>query len=186
MPLRVTFDLQDDDLRYFRNSMKQAKDSALQISETEIIDKAEAMVEGVIASKPPAFVLQRIERLQALVNMVRDEEWALASKERKNVLAALAYFAEPNDMIPDEIPVLGYIDDAIMIELVVTELKHEIDAFEDFCKYRDDEKARQRNANLSREEYLTIKRRELHSRMRRRRTSVAASRGRSRTRVRLF
>ena len=50
-------------------------------------------------------------------------------------------------MIPDTIPVLGYIDDAIMIELVVKELRHEIEAFEDFSRYRRDLAARNRNAD---------------------------------------
>jgi uncharacterized membrane protein YkvA (DUF1232 family) len=186
MPLKVTFDLEDQDLRYFRNAMKEAREKAQSAGEKEIIDRADAMIEGVVAAKPPAFVMQRIERLKSLVGMLRDEEWALASQERRKVVTALAYFADPQDMIADDIPVLGYIDDAIMIELVVQELKHEIDAFEDFCKYRSDEKARQRNPNLSREEYIAIKRRELHERMRRRRTSLAARGGRARTRVRLF
>ncbi len=119
--------------------------------------------------------------------MVRDEEWQLAAKERKNVLAALAYFADPQDIIADSVPVLGYIDDAIMIELVVSELKHEIDSFNDFCKYRREEQARNRNPNLSRDDYLDIKRRELHNRMRRRRANVRSSAsGGKRTRVRLF
>jgi len=139
----------------------------------------------VKASKVPLFVMQRIEQLNALIDMARDQEWALASNERKNVLAALAYFADPQDIIPDDVPVLGYIDDAIMIELVVTELKHEIDAFNDFCRYRKEEKARNRNPNLSRDDYLTMKRRELHSRMRRRRSGSGSS-GARRTRIRLF
>ena len=46
---------------------------------------------------------------------------------------------------------------------------YENDAFVDFCRYRANERARNRNPNLSREEYLAIKRRELHARMRRRR-----------------
>ena len=185
MPLRVTFDLEDKDLRFFRASMKQAKSTAQQVSDDEILQKAEQMVEEVTSSKVPMFVMQRIEQLHALIDMARDEEWALASSERKNVLAALAYFADPQDIIPDDVPVLGYIDDAIMIELVVTELKHEIDAFNDFCRYRKEEKARNRNPNLSRDDYLTMKRRELHSRMRRRR-SRSGSGGARRTRVRLF
>ncbi|MEZ5561098.1 MAG: YkvA family protein [Pseudomonadales bacterium] len=187
MPLRITFDLEDADLRYFRNNMKQAKAAAQAISDDEILAKAEAMVDEVKATKTPAFVRQRIDQLNALIDMARDEEWALAAPERKNVIAALAYFADPHDMIPDNIPVLGYVDDAIMIELVVSELKHEIDAFNDFCRYRDDERARNRNPNLSRDEYLEIKRRELHSRMRRRRASAGSrSGGSGRTRIRLF
>jgi uncharacterized membrane protein YkvA (DUF1232 family) len=185
MSLRVTFDLDDKDLRFFRANMKQAKTAAKQVGEDEILLKAEQMVEEVKASKVPLFVMQRIEQLNALIDMARDQEWALASNERKNVLAALAYFADPQDIIPDDVPVLGYIDDAIMIELVVTELKHEIDAFNDFCRYRKEEKARNRNPNLSRDDYLTMKRRELHSRMRRRR-SGSGSGGARRTRIRLF
>jgi uncharacterized membrane protein YkvA (DUF1232 family) len=187
MPLRVTFDLEDKDLKYFRASMQQAKSKAEHADEVEILRRARQMVDDVRGQDIPAFVRQRLDRLQALIEMAQDEEWALASQERKNVLTALAYFADPEDMIPDNIPVLGYIDDAIMIELVVSELKHEIDAFEDFCRYRADERSRNRNPDLSREEYLAIKRRELHARMRRRRSAVGSRTGRSgRTRIRLF
>ncbi len=187
MPLRITFDLEDKDLRFFKSNMKRAQASANKASEAEIIGKAKAMIDEVSAQKVPAFVKQRITSLNSLIEMLHDAEWNLDAKERKNVLAALAYFADPEDIIPDNVPVLGYIDDAIMIELVVSELKHEIDAFEDFCRYRKEEKARKRNDNLSREEWLELKRQDLHSRMRRRRSSVRRSRtGSSRTRFRLF
>ena len=52
-----------------------------------------------------------------------------------------AYFADPQDMIPDSIPVLGFIDDAIMIELLTAELRPEIDAYNDFCRYRKEAKS---------------------------------------------
>ena len=187
MPLRVTFDLEDKDLRYFRASMKRARESATKASDAEIIERAEQMVKEVQNSTVPAFVLERVEKLTSLIAMIEDDEWSLAAQERKNVLAALSYFADPEDIIPDAVPVLGYIDDAIMIELVVTELQHEIDAFTDFCQYRKDEKARNRNPDLSRDEYLAIKRRELHSRMRRRRQSMRKrSTSSRRPRFRLF
>jgi uncharacterized membrane protein YkvA (DUF1232 family) len=129
-------------------------------------------------------VLQRIERLQVLIDMLRDDEWSLTDSERNNVVAALAYFADPEDIIPDNVPVLGYIDDAIMIELVVTELAHEIDAFEDFCRYRQEEASRNRNPDVSRDEWLASKRRDLHARMRRRRRNVSTRS--TRTHFRLF
>lgn len=186
MPLRVTFDLEDKDLKYFRSNMKRAKQTAEQVTESQILSRAADMVSQVKKQDVPAFVKERLDRLHSLVEMAKDEEWALASQERKNVLAALAYFADPEDIIPDDIPVLGYIDDAIMIELVVSELKHEIDAFEDFCRYRKEEGSRNRNPNVSRDEYLAMKRRELHARMRRRRSAVGSRTGGRRTRIRLF
>ncbi|MEM1435673.1 MAG: YkvA family protein [Pseudomonadota bacterium] len=188
MAIRITFDLEDKDLKYFRGIMKKAQEAADTGDESGIISKAREMVDEVSQSAVPAFVRQRVESVRNLVDMLEDEEWALETKERKNVLSALAYFSDPQDLIPDNVPVLGYIDDAIMIELVVSELKHEIEAFTDFCGYRDGEKARNRNQNLSREEYLAIKRRELHQRMRRRRQSARsrARRSGTRPRFRLF
>ncbi len=52
------------------------------------------------------------------------------------MLAALAYVCDPEDIIPDEIPGIGLLDDAVMIELVLRELRHTIEAYEDFCAYR--------------------------------------------------
>lgn len=187
MTLKITFDLADKDLKYFRDALNRARSAAEATGEQEILQKAAAMVEQVRSANVPAFVQKRLDRLNSLIDMVRDEEWALASKERRNVLVALAYFADPEDMISDDIPVLGYIDDAIMVELVVSELKPEIDAFEDFCRYRREEGSRNRNSNVSREQYLDMKRRQLHDRMRRRRSARrSGSAGSHRTRIRLF
>jgi len=184
MALRVTFDLEDKDLDFFRAQMKRVRDAAQRTSEAEVIASAEGMIKDVSESNVPSFVLQRIERLQVLIDMLRDDEWSLTESERNNVVAALTYFADPEDIIPDNVPVLGYIDDAIMIELVVIELQHEIDAFEDFCRYRQEEASRNRNPDISRDEWLAVKRRDLHARMRRRRRRVTTRS--QRTRIRLF
>ncbi|TDJ37910.1 MAG: DUF1232 domain-containing protein [Gammaproteobacteria bacterium] len=184
MALRVTFDLEDKDLDFFRAQMKRVRDAAQRTSEAEVIASAEGMIKDVSESNVPSFVLQRIERLQVLIDMLRDDEWSLTESERDNVVAALTYFADPEDIIPDNVPVLGYIDDAIMIELVVIELQHEIDAFEDFCRYRQEEASRNRNPDISRDEWLAVKRRDLHARMRRRRRRVTTRS--QRTRIRLF
>lgn len=184
MALRVTFDLEDKDLDFFRAQMKRVRDAAQRTSEAEVIASAEGMIKDVSESNVPSFVLQRIERLQVLIDMLRDDEWSLTESERDNVVAALTYFADPEDIIPDNVPVLGYIDDAIMIELVVIELQHEIDAFEDFCRYRQEEASRNRNPDISRDEWLAVKRRDLHARMRRRRRNVSTRS--QRTRFRLF
>jgi len=82
----------------------------------------------------------------------------------------LAYFSDPEDLVPDHIPVLGFLDDAIMIELVAEELKDDIEAFEEFCAYREREEGRSGEGTITREEWLDAKRRELHSRMRNRRS----------------
>jgi uncharacterized membrane protein YkvA (DUF1232 family) len=46
-----------------------------------------------------------------------------------SILAALNYFVDPFDLIPDEIPFLGYIDDATVVDFVVAKAKQALDDF---------------------------------------------------------
>ena len=64
--------------------------------------------------------------------MLTDPTGSSRNDERSPVLAALAYLCDPEDVIPDEIPGIGLLDDAVMIELVFRELRHELEAYEDF------------------------------------------------------
>ncbi|HEY5646373.1 MAG TPA: YkvA family protein [Pseudomonadales bacterium] len=175
MPVRVTFDLDEKDLRYFRGNMKQAQAAAAKLGEAEVIAGAEEMVLELKKAKVPMFVAVRLAKLRSLLDMVKDDEWQLSGNERKNVLSALAYFADPHDMIPDSIPVLGFIDDAIMIELLTGELRPEIDAYNDFCRYRDEMRSGKAGGNVTRQQFLDSKRNALHSRMRRRRTRASSA-----------
>lgn len=45
------------------------------------------------------------------------------------ILAALSYFVDPFDLIPDEVPFLGYIDDATVVDFAVAKAKQSLDAF---------------------------------------------------------
>jgi hypothetical protein len=58
-----------------------------------------------------------------------------------------------------------------MIELVVQDLQHEIQAYDDFCEYRSSKEKLlgRKDARASREVWLAARRGQLHSRMRRRR-----------------
>ena len=171
MSIRIAFDLSDKDLDHFRMIMKQARKNAETISEQQIIEAAEEVMKEVGESDVPDFISERLSKLQVMTGMLRDSEWQLPEEETNRVLSALAYFSEPEDLIPDHIPGLGFLDDAIMVELVVRELKHEIEAYEDFCAFRAREETRRDDDEdeVTREEWLAGRRMELHSRMRRRR-----------------
>ncbi len=175
MAFEVTFELKESDLEHFRNVMREAKSSAKTLSEAEILANAKNLSEDVKGNVPP-FVSERIKKLETLVAMIEDDEWQIPDEERNDVLSALAYFSDPEDLVPDHIPVLGFLDDAIMIELVAEELKDDIDAFAEFCHYRTREEGRHGDATVTRDEWLEAKRRELHSRIRNRRSSRSGGR----------
>ena len=186
MSLRISFELDDDDLKHFRLIMRQARNAAARIAPEDIVAACEDLLRtATVRERTPSFIVERLDKLRLMIDMLSDIEWRLPQDEAARVLNALAYFAEPEDLIPDDIPGLGFLDDAIMIELIVRELKPEIDAFEDFRRYQREEASRNRDPNVTRDQWLTQKRRELHGRMRRRR-QARVSKGPTRTRIRLF
>jgi len=174
MAFEVTFELKESDLEHFRDVMRKAQAGAKQLSESEILANAKTLSKD-IEVEVPEFVSSRIQKLTTLIAMIEDDEWKIPEEERSDVLSALAYFRDPEDLVPDHIPVLGFLDDAIMIELVAEELKDDIDAFEEFCTYREREEGRSGDT-VTRDEWLDSKRRELHSRMRNRRSNRRSGR----------
>ena len=172
MPLAISFELSDRDLEHFQNAIKAATFSAGSKSAEEVTAAAGKLLEDASNLQLPDFILQRLDKLDALIAMLRDEGWQLPEEDRQRVLSALVYFADPNDIIPDSVPVLGYFDDAIAIELCVRELKHELEAYEEFCDFRQTE-AESRGLNPSvvgRADWLANRRSELQDRMHRQRT----------------
>ena len=175
MAFEVTFELKESDLEYFRDVMRESKSGVKNLTEAEILANAKSLSKDIQVDVP-LFVSERIKKLATLVAMIEDSEWKIPDKERADVLSALAYFSDPEDLVPDHIPVLGFLDDAIMIELVVEELKDNIEAFLEFCNYRKREESRHSDETITRDEWLEAKRKELHSRMRNRRAARSSSR----------
>lgn len=170
MSMRVSFEISDKDISHFRDCMNKAREAVRDAEDEEIIEAAEGLFEEIRGAKAPQFVRQRLHRLEAMVNMVRDDEWAMPDSDRQRVLCALVYFCDPEDLIPDSIPGIGFLDDAIMIELVFRELRHEIEAYDDFVDWRKayDKRFRiKKNAEV-RAERLEARRQQLLERIERR------------------
>ena len=174
MPLEITFALSDNDLERFQAVVDEAR-AAMEKQQTE--DEIEAAARHLIrASRSdalPEFVAERLRKLDIVINMINDDEWALSKTERHQVLGALAYLCNPQDLIPDDIPGLGYLDDAIYAEIVLGELHNEISLYQEFCDFRVAEEARREkrgdDIKIGREEWLADKRVALQAKMRKRR-----------------
>lgn len=171
MTIKISFELTDRDLRFFREALKQSRDAVRDAGEAEIIDAIGDVLQEIRQSEPlPDFVGERIPMLESLIAMLTDDEWQLPEIDRERLLATFVYFADPEDILPDDIPVIGYLDDVIIIELVLRELKHVREAYEDFCSFRDDfEREQGKNVDpVIRRDRLDRRRQQLHQRMRRR------------------
>jgi uncharacterized membrane protein YkvA (DUF1232 family) len=134
---RVSFTLDEHDVAYFRTLFKKARAAARNVPRDQILRSAHRLVDTVRGSKKaPKFVITAVDAIDDLVAIIEDTDYRAPKPVVDQVLAALAYFAEPEDLIPDTVPVLGFLDDAIMIKFVEREFKHELAAYRKFKKFR--------------------------------------------------
>jgi uncharacterized membrane protein YkvA (DUF1232 family) len=171
MSMKISFELTDRDLGFFRAALMKSREAVRDAEESEIIDAIGTVLDEIRQSEPlPDFVAKRIPELESLISMLTDEEWQLPEADRERLLAMFVYFADPEDIIPDNVPVIGYLDDVIVIELVVRELQHIREAYDDFCQFRvefDNDQEENTDAVIRRDR-IDRRRQQLHQRMKRR------------------
>jgi len=171
MSMKISFELTDRDLKFFRKALRQSRAAVRDAEESEIIEAINDVLNEIRKNEPlPDFVGKRIPQLESLICMLTDEEWHLPEGDRERLLATFVYFADPEDILPDNIPVIGYLDDVIIIELVVRELQHVRVAYDDFCQFRDEfDSGKGKHVDpVIRRDRIDRRRQQLHQRMQRR------------------
>lgn len=81
----------------------------------------------------------RLQRLEELRAMLDDDGWDASDATRMRVNKLLAYVDRADDLIPDDLPLLGRLDDVLLIELAWPAFAEEADEYRDFCSYRQAE-----------------------------------------------
>ncbi len=135
--MRVTIELEPADVERFTLGLACSRRIAREADETDIVEAAKQALDSLPIGSAPTYIRKRIVGVQRLIVMLEDEAWALPHPQREDVLEALVYFSDPEDLIPDEIETIGLLDDAIMLELLLRRLRHVLRAYADFCSFRD-------------------------------------------------
>lgn len=168
MGVSVSLDFTERDLRFFRQAIRKARNTVRGGDEAEIIEAVRSALASIGSGRPlPDFVSRRLPDLETLIDMLEDREWRLPRAEREHLLATFVYFGDPEDIIPDDIPAIGFLDDLILIELLLRDFRHVREAYADFCRYRDT--LRRSSVREGAAGRLEARRKQLHERMKRRR-----------------
>ncbi len=150
--MRVTLQLDADDVARFRAALARAEARVASLEPGDIIDGAKHALDHLPIASAPGYVRGRIADVQRLIVMMEDEDWLLPPAFQRSVLRALAYFADPEDLVPDEIGVIGLLDDAIVLDLLVRELRGMLRAYAAFAEFRSDSLASAHDRDSPRDE----------------------------------
>jgi len=73
-----------------------------------------------------------------LFDMLRDPDFTLSNKNKLFIMGTLAYIILPIDIIPDFIPVIGWLDDVFVLTFTLSSLQEEINAYKEQQKQTDE------------------------------------------------
>ncbi|HEU4774858.1 MAG TPA: hypothetical protein VFS82_10135 [Lysobacter sp.] len=82
---------------------------------------------------------RRLRRVEELRAMVEDFDWDTDESTRVRLARLVDYIDRDDDLIADQQPVFGMLDDILLIELAWPAFATEADEYRDFCAYRNDE-----------------------------------------------
>lgn len=77
-----------------------------------------------------------LSQVRLLVTMMRDKTFKLDWTSKSMILGALLYFLLPTDSVPDIIPIVGYVDDTVVIGAVVRQLSKEIERYKEHVLWK--------------------------------------------------
>ena len=96
---------------------------------------ARALARHRDGSTPP-FVVSRMAALERLEAMAADAAWGASGELHRQIDVLRAYRNDDGDLIPDAQPVIGLLDDAVLVDVALQLLRGELADYEDFCRFR--------------------------------------------------
>lgn len=98
--------------------------------ELQLPEKIQHIVDSAQGKKP--FVVRLLNQAKLLWIMVKDPDFSMELSSKAIIVAGLLYFVSPLDLLPDVVPVIGLLDDATMLSIVVSAMSGELERYGEF------------------------------------------------------
>lgn len=130
------YELEPVRLERFNRSLRELSPDAPAMTMDQIATAAGRALERHPGGGRPPFVSSRMASLGRLEAMAGDQGWGASDDLRRKIEVLRAYRAEPGDLIPDGEPVIGLLDDAVLVDVALQLLRDELGDYEDYCRFR--------------------------------------------------
>lgn len=101
-------------------------------------DRIQQLADWLVAQprmEADAVLEERLQRIADIRAMLDDPDWDTSEAMRSRLLKLLAYVDREDDLIPDTTPLLGRLDDVLLLELAWPAFEAEVEDYRDFCTY---------------------------------------------------
>ena len=133
-PSGTGLNLADAAMLAFNYHLHDVRQQAPSVDKVQIADLVQ-WLETLPSETAEATINLRLARAESLRRMLDDPDWTLSANVVARGRKLLAYLRTLDDLIPDDVPVIGHLDDALLIELSWEEFAGEVQDYLDFCRF---------------------------------------------------
>lgn len=130
------YEMQATGLARFNAALRELSPESPSLTLDQVATAAQRALDRYPDGGQPAFVTSRLASLDRLAALVADPGWNAEEELRSQLRVVQAYRDDPEDLIPDDLPVVGRLDDAVLIDVALQLVRDELAEYEDFCRFR--------------------------------------------------
>lgn len=144
-----TYFLTPPDIERFNQLLVRLGRQQAPLDRDQVVTAARELCECSNRTVEPPSIHERMQRVEAAARMVDDPNWQPANDAGETARLVIDYAQGSDDLIPDWVPKVGRLDDAIVVDAAWPRLVEEIESYLDFCRVREAE-ADQRDCSTAR------------------------------------
>lgn len=129
-------DFNERDVRHFNEVARALNEAQPALTTDQLAAFARRVLRSADASSQTPFIKSRLRRAAEIRGMASDAAWPSEPATARRIHDLLAYIDAPSGLFNDATPVIGYLDDALLVDIAMDTLRPELDLYAEFCRYR--------------------------------------------------
>ena len=136
-------DLREDALARFNELIRCVAPAHASFEAAQIAGAARRVLRAAMKGQESTFIKVRMRRAGEIRAALSDAQWEVAARFEGAMRAIIAYLDDSQRaLIANDVPIIGLLDDAILVDASMDTLRGELDDYADFCRFRVGEAAR--------------------------------------------
>ena len=131
-----SLELKDEALVRFNAVLKILNPNHAGFTVEQIAGAARRVLRAAAKGQDSTFIKVRIRRAGEMRAALKDPHWEIPAQREEKMRVMVSYLQDMRGLIPNDIPVVGLLDDAILVDVVMDALRDELDEYADFCRFR--------------------------------------------------
>ena len=130
------YDIDRDALRHFNDLLEDLNLHQAPLDCDQVASAARELVDRNREGVPPRCIQQRMRHGAAVDLMLKDPDWETVEAAATRAVLLVDYLRGSGTLIPHAMPVVGRLDDAIVVEAAWPSLAEEVRQYLAFCRIR--------------------------------------------------